>query len=446
MTPPFGNDIRSWLFFARQRIRTTGAWKVYRELDRTQRLPLPDILALNWQKRRDLLRYAAARVPFYRKRFRAAGLAERHFDDASVWKDVPLLTRRDVVDHFAELRAEGWPDRDVQVAATGGTTGAPVKVLHDLSFPGAAIRWRLWRWWGLCPDSTQARVGRFTDEDLRSAGKLNKLNQVRMSASCMDDEALDRFAAAWNRVRPELLGGYVGGIHQAALYCQRKGIRMHRPVAIQTTTAPLTAGVRKQIEAVFGAPVYDQYGSCEIYWLAAECRRQRGLHMLSDVRHIEFTGSDGREQPPDEFGQVVVTDLTNRAFPLIRYVNGDGGRALSRPCDCGIHLPLMEAVKGRVTDDIRLADGTVINGVYLSTIFDAWPDAVLGFQVHQKRDYSIDLKVIPNPHYARAEDDIEAVRRALAGKVREQVPVTVVRVETIPTVRGKTRYIVSDVA
>lgn len=445
MTGPFQNNLRAWLFFTRQRIKKTKAWNVYRELDRTQRLPLADILALNWQKRRSLLLYAAARVPFYRDRFRAAGLEERHFDDPSVWKDVPLLTRRDVVEHFGELRAEGWPDRDAQMAATGGTTGEPVKVLHDLSFPGAAIRWRLWRWWGLSPDSTQARVGRFTDEDFRAAGKTHKLDQVRLSASRMDAEALDRFAADWNRLRPELLGGYVGGIHQAALYCQRKGIRMHRPVAIQATTAPLTAGVRKQIEEVFGAPVYDQYGSCEIYWLAAECRRHRGLHMMPDIRHIEFTDPAGRERPPDEYGQVVVTDLTNRAFPLIRYVNGDMGRALSQPCDCGINLPLMDAVKGRITDDIRLADGTVINGVYLSTLFDPWPDAVLAFQVHQKADYAIDLKVIPNPNHARAAEEIETVRRTLLGKVRDQVPVSLVRVTEIPTAKGKTQYIVSDV-
>lgn len=431
----------------RQRAKQTACYRAFVDLKENQRKPLEEILAINWEKRHQLLLYAFRTIPFYKARYQAAGFQEKDFADPAVWDSLPILTRKDLVERFDEVRAPDLKPGDFSTTATGGTTGHPVKVLHDLRFPNAAIGWRALEWWGIGPGLESARIGRFTAAELeeKKGGASRKTGGVRLPVSHMDEESVRLFVDDWNRARPPLLAGYVGGIHLVACYIRDHGLRVHRPIAIQTTTAPLSAVHRAIIEAAFQAPVYDQYGSCEVYWMAAECRLQKGLHIFADARHIEFAGEDGRACPPDEYGRILVTDLENRAFPLIRYENGDRGRLLSRRCTCGVNLPLMDSVKGRLTDAAKFKDGTVIDGVYLTTIFDDCPEAVSAFQVRQNADYSIDLVVVPNRRDPRTKESVQAVLAKLMKKVPAGVPVRVAEVADIPFVRGKTKYVVSDV-
>ena len=61
-------------------------------------------------------------------------------------------------------------------------------------------------------------------------------------------------------------------------------------------------------------------------------------------------------------GQIAVTALENRLFTLIRYLNGDIGRAIKGTCECGVNLPLMDKVRGRTTDTLRFPNGKCISG------------------------------------------------------------------------------------
>lgn len=455
MTIDWHNRFQSWWFMAHQRARKSPAYRAYVELMNNQHRSAAELAAINWEKRRRLLVYAFKTIPFYQSRFQGLGLQEQDFADPGVWNSIPILTRKDVADHFDEIRAPGWPERDCYMSTTGGTTGNPLKVLHDATFGQAALNWRMTRWWGVSPGGDLGRIGRFTMEEANAKpgkdGKGKKIRKgapirvVRLSASQLDDEMIRAFIGEWNAVRPPLLAGYVGSIQHVAVHIRRHGLRVHKPTAIQVTSAPLSSVVRAVIEEAFQAPVYDQYGSCEVFWLAAECRRRQGLHIFADARHLEFVDGDGRCRAPDVYGRTLVTDLENRAFPLIRYENGDTGRLLSRSCDCGVNLPLMDSVVGRMSDNVKLRGGAAVSGVYLTTIFDGCPDAVSAFQVRQHADYAIDILVVPNIGHPGLEDDLRSVQAKLAEKVCGQAPVRIVRVSEIAASRGKTKYVISDV-
>jgi len=107
------------------------------------------------------------------------------------------------------------------------------------------------------------------------------------------------------------------------------------------------------MQEVFGAPVYDQYGTCENMWLSAECKQQNGMHMMSDIRHIEFVDENNDPVPDGEWGRILLTDLHNYAFPLIRYEIVYYGRDLPYSCNCGVKLSLMNNVKGHQSDVIK---------------------------------------------------------------------------------------------
>jgi phenylacetate-CoA ligase len=260
----------------------------------------------------------------------------------------------------------------------------------------------------------------------------------------MNEQEVDKLLGAFNRLKPPLLQGYVGAIEHLALCVREKGLKVHSPQAVWVTSAPVSTAQRRLISEAFGAPVYDQYGCCEVSWLAAECGAHHGLHINYDCRHVEFVDDEGRLCPPGTLGKVVITDLENFAFPLIRYVTGDMGRALNERCPCGITLPLMDAVKGRITDIIKLPNGTRIAGDFLTTIFDDCPEAVNGFQVRQHKDYSITIYVVPAKGNPTVPATLKRVREQLAQKVGGQVTVTMEEVARINSDRGKTRFVISD--
>ena len=185
--------------------------------------------------------------------------------------------------------------------------------------------------------------------------------------------------------------------------------------------------------------------SGEVFWVAAQCKERRGLHMFIDARHVEFV--DNYENPcsPGNTGRIVLTDLENYAFPIIRYANGDMGRALPKQCSCGINLPLIDSVKGRKSDMFKLPDRSVLAGDYLTTLFDDFPEVVYAFQVIQKKDYSITIRVVPNRQHTDWSQILDNVKNRLVDKIRNQVPVNLEIVKDIPSDQGKIRFVISEI-
>ena len=200
------------------------------------------------------------------------------------------------------------------------------------------------------------------------------------------------------------------------------------------------------IETAFNAPVYDQYGCGEVSWLAAQCSHRQGLHIFADARHVECVDDTGKTCDAKQLGAIAVTDLENFVFPFIRYVDGDQGALLDETCSCGINLPLMDAVKGRLTDMVYLRDGTTVSGDYLTTIFDNCPDVVRAFQVVQQANSSLVVRVVPNLQCKNPSVKLDEVRRTLLERVRHQTSVTIEVVKQIPQDRGKTNVVISEIA
>ena len=167
--------------------------------------------------------------------------------------------------------------------------------------------------------------------------------------------------------------------------------------------------------------------------------------MFQDAKHIEFVNDQNMLCSPEQYGRILVTDLYNEVFPLIRYEIGDIGRSLSHKCKCGINLPLMDSVKGRISEIVKLKDGTSISGEYLTTIFDNYTDSVSAFQIWQKSNYDIAIRVVLKDNSKNTLQALYDVQNNLKVKFKNSLIVEIIEVDEILSDRGKTRYIVSDV-
>src|SRR5438132_837612 len=122
---------------------------------------------------------------------------------------------------------------------------------------------------------------------------------------------------------------------------------------------PWTEGVRAALEKTLGCRAYDVYGLSEIIGpgVAGECEAQAGLHVQDDHFLPEIIDpASGQTLPPGREGELVLTTLTKRAMPLVRYRTGDVTTLLAEPCPCGRTSVRMARVKGR-SDDMLVIRG-----------------------------------------------------------------------------------------
>lgn len=96
----------------------------------------------------------------------------------------------------------------------------------------------------------------------------------------------------------------------------------------------------------------DHYGLTEsCFGGGVECAAQDGYHVRCADLFVEIVDMDGRSLPHGEWGEVVLTTLTRRVMPLIRYRTGDVSRLLIGPCPCGSPLERLDRVRGRLQTD-----------------------------------------------------------------------------------------------
>ena len=438
--------LRSAAFELKTNTVKKGAGDLYRELLTTQALPPERLAELSDRRAAAIAAFAMRESPFYRDRYAAAGLTAADLADPDAWTSLPIIERSDIKERTDAFYSSEANAETRQYALTGGSTGQPVRTAYDRRVDVSALSWRMYHWWGVQPWDNTARIGRWSanrKQAIKHAVSWWPTRQVYLEAGMFTPASMERFYREIRRTRPRLIEGFVGAMAEFADFLAERGLTLDSPVAVGSTAAPLEPSVRRRLEEVFRTPVYDQYRSAEVQWMAGECRQQHGLHIFSDMRRIEIVDDEGRPLPPGEIGDIVVTDFTNRVFPIIRYRLGDRGSLVAGECSCGVTLPRMAPPDGRVSDVLRLPDGSVL-AHRLMAIFSTEPDAVRLFQIHQHADYSIELRVVLGdiPDARAAVDRVADILRERTGG---QVPVTVRVVESLPYTRGKIKYLSSDV-
>ena len=146
--------------------------------------------------------------------------------------------------------------------------------------------------------------------------------------------------------------------------------------------------VRKRTEEFFQCEIADQYGCYEANSIAYECP-YGNKHIMSSNVYVETINED----------DIVITSLTNRMTPFVRYRIGDHGKILNGKCNCGNRTPILELTTGREMDYILCEDGTELNAYIFNRAIEnvnvQLDDVVKQFQVVQKdiNEFTVKLYV-----------------------------------------------------
>ena len=126
---------------------------------------------------------------------------------------------------------------------------------------------------------------------------------------------------------------------------------------------PVSARMRENLENAFSATAWVHYGLSEAPGpaVAFECHAHEGLHVSEDHFYPEIVDPEtGRPLEAGKPGELVLTTLTARAFPLIRFRTGDRAKFITETCPCGRTFRRISWLFER-TDDARLIRGVKVS-------------------------------------------------------------------------------------
>lgn len=417
-----------------------------KDFTRNQYLSASELNELQTNRLRSQLVHAYRNIPFYRHRMESAGITPLDICSIHDLSLLPVLTKRDIQDHGAEMLATNIPEEARVRNQTGGSTGSPLQFWVDKerfdSRRASTDRHNSWA--GLRPGDWCAELwgtnsGYWQATVLPTVTWRHRLlyRTLTLNTSSVCDSDFDAYVEILRRYRPRYMVAYAQAAALFAAHCRARGYDDIRFDSVITTAEVLLPASRAIIEDAFRTQVFNRYGSRETSVIASECEYHTGMHVNADALIVEIEPVAGL---PEGLGRVLVTDLLNRSMPLIRYEIGDlAVFSDTGTCSCGRSFPRLERVEGRTTDFLVLPDGHRISGPSLALIVGGTAE-VRQAQFVQIQPDRILLKVVPGRGYSSDTD--RDLHRKLDPYLRGEAVVSIVCVDGIPTEpSGKYRFV-----
>lgn len=215
---------------------------------------------------------------------------------------------------------------------------------------------------------------------------------------------------------------------------------------------PCSPALREKIMTEFGIEMYDNYGSTEMTGgVAAECHLHNGLHLEEDYYYVEIIDPETKKPLPDgEYGELVITPLTQEAMPFIRYCTHDITRIIPEPCPCGRTHRRIEPITHRI-DDMMLINGTNVFPSQIEECIYKYLSAATNYLIHVTEKDNIKKLVIDIELPDEILNDKTAVKNLEEDLIQTMVSRIVVTPRlnfipkgTLPEIQGKVKRVVVD--
>lgn len=408
---------------------------------------LPQVLAREWKSTGSIQKYSLAEARsllkevsqinvFYKKKLENINVEDiQSVEDLSF---IPFTTKDELRKAFPDTISNGYTLESLIHESTSGSTGDVLNIYHDpaaYSFYDAVslreyVGFHLWPWY-------KTSYIRFEQQHTRIFEHLGFFRKYYVPVAASSEEQL-RLAQSHN---PQVISGYPSSLYEMArIYKEGPASLDLRQVLCNSEV--LTDTTREYLRSAFSCPVHNDYSSFELHNIGAECS-SGSMHIHIDNNIVEII-KGGEQAAPGETGEIVVTNLRNRAMPFIRYRTGDYGAISEEICPCGRGLPVLKSIEGRKDEYLVLPSGGRISPRVFDPLDLIFHQYVSKFQIIQKRKDKFLIKVVRGTRY---HDDVTKVLIREARKCFPQpIDVEVVPVENISrTGRGKLRAVLCEV-
>ncbi len=415
-------------------------------------MPVEKMKELQLERLKWSIKHAYDNVPFYKKKFEAAGFHPDQLKSLDDMKRVPFLTKQDMRDNYPYGLFAVPLSKVVRVHASSGTTGNATVVgytKNDVNVFAEVVARSLVSYGVSENDVVQIAYG----YGLFTGGLGLHYGSEKLGALTVP-------MSGGNTPRQLMLMQDFG----TTVFCSTPSyalnvadfIEKNMPdFKIESTklrigvfgAEPWTEEMRSEIESRLKIDAYDIYGLSEVIGpgVSAECKEKKGLHVFEDHFYVEIIDPDtGEILPEGEKGEIVYTSLTKEAFPGIRYRSRDITRLYHDNCSCGRTLVKMDKVSGR-SDDMLIIRGVNVFPSQIEAVLMGFEGTEPHYQIVVDRKGSMDdIEVMVEVNEKIFSDEIKVMNnlsKNIADRFRSSLgisaKITLVEPQTIPRSEGK---------
>jgi phenylacetate-CoA ligase len=215
---------------------------------------------------------------------------------------------------------------------------------------------------------------------------------------------------------------------------------------------PWSNEMRAEIEERLHIKAMDIYGLTEIIGpgVATECDSRCGLHIFEDHFVAEIIDPDtGEVRGQGQTGELVLTCITKKTFPVIRFRTRDIVSLNYDKCKCGRTLVRMDRVTGR-SDDMLIIRGVNVFPSQVENVLMGIEEAEPHYQLILRKEGPMDtVEVQVEVDEKLFSDEIkklQQVERKIAHEINSMlgigVKVTLVQPKTIERSMGKAKRVI----
>jgi phenylacetate-coenzyme A ligase PaaK-like adenylate-forming protein len=406
------------------------------------------LVACQEERLRSLVEFAVARSPYYRDALGRdaadAPLAQLPtLPKATLMEELdrivtdPRLRRRDLERHARGPAAGDLLHGDFRVFATSGTTGLHGLVVYSqrefAQWVAAALR--AIRRTGARPGPRLAAIG--APHPLHVTQQLFASFRGGAVSPLSVTTPLHELVEALNELRPETIATYPS-IAAALADAQLAGRLRIAPDRVIVGSEVLTDDAEHRMLAAWGIRPFNVYAATEAPMIAITFPGRSGLHVADDFVVVESVDAEGAPVPTGTPGaKVLLTNLVNRAQPLIRYELSDS--IILATESSAAPYSVIERVDGRSDDILRVAgvDGgeVALHPYLLREPFAALPE-VRQYQIVLDRERLSARVVLGRGAGADLLPRLLETLERVVARAGARVPVAVVPVQTIEREAG----------
>jgi len=362
------------------------------------------------------------------------------------WEDLPIVEKSHLQQDLSMLISKPYRDRKLYTNNTSGSSGHPLTFVKN-HYTQARV-WAYKKYF-----SNLHGIDYFTSLEAKFYGMPKSpiaktiqrlkdliLRRERFVVFELNDEIFRRWLQRFETRPFEYLYGYTSSIVLFCRYLIRRGIVLNQVCptlkTVIVTSETCSAEDREIIMQACGVEPRNEYGTADAGLIGYECPEGH-IHLCEENIFVERTDT----------GDLLVTDLFNKAFPLIRYRIGDMALLSDDPCPCGSHNRIVKELQGRTNDVAILKSGKMVPGLtfyYISRALLESSGVLKEFIIRQTALDTFEFDVVSDKPLQR--NDIEALKKTAEEYLEPGLQIVVNQVERIKRpASGKIKHFYSEV-
>lgn len=367
-------------------------------------------------------------------------------------KDYPIMNKSALLDRYEDIcvSIEEIPGQvgRLHIQSTSGSTGTPFKIPQDyrkrqrriaeLKYFGEMV--------GFKSHEMLVHLRTWNRWQSKTPKQIKNENIIPFDISKMGDDELGSLCRIINENKAVCLRGYASSFDILARYMKDHAVKCPSVKIIIAGSEALHDDVRNLVKRTMQCEIISQYANEECGIMAQERIPTKVSDNPMYLNHgnyiFECLKLDSDESAEyGELGRLVVTDLNNYAFPIIRYDTGDAAVFLE-PDEYSNGFPVLGKLLGRRLDLCYTTTGQPFSPMTIGRVLKHY-DHIKQWQFIQKGEKEYLLKVILEAGYE--QDYLGDALKTLQESLGKDAEIKIEKVEGIPTLQsGKRKPVVNE--